>query len=82
MLVELVAMRVQKGLGDSVPTAKVGFLQYLKKSKVFLSELIIESSKVAYIQNQLEKLFSKNYYLNQVRQIFGSIGQFLVTASY
>ena len=31
-----------------------------------LSELIIESSKVANIQNQLEKLLSKNYYLNQV----------------
>ena len=45
-----------------------GFLQYLKKAKVPLSELIIESSKVANIQAQLEKLLSKNYYLNQVCQ--------------
>merc|ERR1712227_70196 len=44
---------------------EAGFLQYLKKSKVPLSEFSIQSSKVANIQNQLEKLLSKNYYLNQ-----------------
>jgi len=44
---------------------ELGFLQYLKKSKVPLSELVIEASKVANIQSQLEKLLSKNYYLNQ-----------------
>ena len=46
---------------------EAGFLQYLKKSKVPLSEFSIQSSKVANIQQQLEKLLSKNYYLNQVR---------------
>merc|ERR1712227_410059 len=44
---------------------EAGFLQYLKKSKVPLSEFSIQSSKVANIQQQLEKLLSKNYYLNQ-----------------
>ena len=46
---------------------EAGFLQYLKKSKVPLSEFSIQSTKVANIQQQLEKLLSKNYYLNQVR---------------
>ena len=49
---------------------ELGFLQYLKKSKVPLSELVIEASKVANIQSQLEKLLSKNYYLNQVCSIY------------
>lgn len=44
---------------------EAGFLQYLKKSKVPLSEFSIQSTKVANIQQQLEKLLSKNYYLNQ-----------------
>ena len=48
---------------------EAGFLQYLKKSKVPLSEFSIQSSKVANIQQQLEKLLSKNYYLNQVRKV-------------
>ena len=48
---------------------EAGFLQYLKKSKVPLSEFSIQSSKVANIQQQLEKLLSKNYYLNQVSNI-------------
>ena len=45
---------------------EAGFLHYLKKSKVPLSEFQIQSSKVVNIQSQLEKLLSKNYYLNQV----------------
>ena len=49
---------------------EAGFLQYLKKSKVPLSEFSIQSSKVANIQQQLEKLLSKNYYLNQVSKVF------------
>ena len=48
---------------------EAGFLQYLKKSKVPLSEFSIQSSKVVNIQQQLEKLLSKNYYLNQVKNI-------------
>lgn len=44
---------------------EAGFLHYLKKSKVPLSEFQIQSSKVVNIQTQLEKLLSKNYYLNQ-----------------
>ena len=76
-------MRLQKGLGDSVPTATVAWFPTVSKDvESFVSELIIELPKVAYIQNQLKKLFSKNYYLNQVRQVFGSIGIFLVTGSY
>jgi len=45
--------------------AEIGFLLYLKKAKVPLSEFTIQESKVANIQNQLEKLLKTNYYLNQ-----------------
>lgn len=44
---------------------EVGFLLYLKKSKVPLSEFQIKTSKIADIQNQLEKLLKSNYYLHQ-----------------
>lgn len=44
---------------------EVGFLLYLKKAKVPVSEFQIKSSKVADIQNQLEALLKSNYYLHQ-----------------
>lgn len=44
---------------------EIGFLLYLKKSKVPVSEFQIQSSKVADIQNQLEQLLKSNYYLHQ-----------------
>ena len=46
---------------------EIAFLLYLKRSKVPVSEFQIQSSKIADIQNQLEKLLKQNYYLNQVR---------------
>ncbi|KAG4306539.1 hypothetical protein PORY_000527 [Pneumocystis oryctolagi] len=42
---------------------ELGFLRYLKAAKVSLNEY--EFSKLANIQPQLEKLISKNYYLNK-----------------
>ena len=48
---------------------ELGFLLYLKKAKVPVSEFQIKSSKVADIQNQLEQLLKSNYYLHQVREI-------------
>merc|ERR1712227_652158 len=44
---------------------ELGFLLYLKKAKVPVSEFQIKSSKVADIQNQLEQLLKSNYYLHQ-----------------
>merc|ERR1712072_1573083 len=41
-----------------------GFLRYLKQANVPLNEFEFSWSKVANIQPQLEKLVSKNYYLN------------------
>ncbi|KAG4303527.1 hypothetical protein PCK1_000045 [Pneumocystis canis] len=43
--------------------SELGFLRYLKAAKVSLNEY--EFSKLANIQSQLEKLISKNYYLNK-----------------
>jgi len=43
---------------------EVGFLRYLKQANVPLNEFEFSWSKVANIQPQLEKLVSKNYYLN------------------
>ncbi|CCJ28487.1 unnamed protein product, partial [Pneumocystis jirovecii] len=58
--------RGTKGKGRSlmflVPS-ELGFLRYLKAAKVSLNEY--EFSKLANIQLQLEKLISKNYYLNR-----------------
>ncbi|XP_013192385.1 probable ATP-dependent RNA helicase pitchoune isoform X1 [Amyelois transitella] len=44
---------------------ELGFLRYLKQSKVTLNEYEFSWNKVANIQLQLEKLISKNYFLNQ-----------------
>lgn len=45
--------------------AELGFLRYLTQSKVPLNEFNFPSNKIPNIQSQLEKLLSKNYYLNQ-----------------
>eukprot|EP00835_Amoeboradix_gromovi_P001893 NODE_97_length_21155_cov_0.234850.p3 type:complete len:509 gc:universal NODE_97_length_21155_cov_0.234850:8815-10341(+) len=45
--------------------SEVGFLKYLKESKVNLNEYEFPASKLANIQNQLETLINKNYYLNK-----------------
>jgi ATP-dependent RNA helicase DDX18/HAS1 len=44
---------------------ELGFLRYLKQSKVPLKEFEFSWSKIANIQPQLEKLISQNYYLNK-----------------
>jgi len=43
---------------------EIGFLRYLKQANVPLNEFEFSWSKVSNIQPQLEKLISKNYYLN------------------
>jgi len=43
---------------------ELGFLRYLKQSNVPLNEFEFSWSKIANIQAQLEKLISKNYFLN------------------
>ena len=43
---------------------ELAFLRYLRRARVPLSEYEFSSAKVANIQSQLEKLVSKNYYLN------------------
>eukprot|EP00834_Sanchytrium_tribonematis_P000729 NODE_14_length_51535_cov_1.125049.p7 type:complete len:514 gc:universal NODE_14_length_51535_cov_1.125049:29534-27993(-) len=45
--------------------SEVGFLKYLKESKVSLNEYEFPPNKLANIQDQLEQLISKNYYLNK-----------------
>ncbi|KAI9293133.1 DEAD-domain-containing protein [Neoconidiobolus thromboides FSU 785] len=45
--------------------SELGFLRYLKHAKVPLNEYQFPTSKIANIQNQLESLIEKNYYLNQ-----------------
>eukprot|EP01117_Protostelium_nocturnum_P020936 TRINITY_DN977_c0_g1_i2.p1 TRINITY_DN977_c0_g1~~TRINITY_DN977_c0_g1_i2.p1 ORF type:complete len:353 (+),score=86.37 TRINITY_DN977_c0_g1_i2:870-1928(+) len=44
---------------------ELGFLQYLKKAKVPLNEYEFPKSKIANVQDQLEKLISKNFYLHK-----------------
>uniref|UniRef100_A0A0K0FXJ4 ATP-dependent RNA helicase n=1 Tax=Strongyloides venezuelensis TaxID=75913 RepID=A0A0K0FXJ4_STRVS len=44
---------------------ELGFLRYLKASKVTLNEFEFSWNKVANIQLQLEKLINENYYLNK-----------------
>lgn len=44
---------------------EIGFLRYLKQSKVPLNEFEFSWNKIADIQMQLEKLIEKNYFLNQ-----------------
>ncbi|KAI7834936.1 ATP-dependent RNA helicase HAS1 [Kickxella alabastrina] len=45
--------------------SELGFLRYLKQSKVPLNEYQFPPSKVANVQSQLEKLLEKNFYLNK-----------------
>ena len=45
--------------------SEVGFLSYLKEAKVTLNEYQFPPSKLANIQEQLETLINKNYYLNK-----------------
>jgi len=44
---------------------ELGFLRYLKHAKVTLNEYDFSKAKICNIQSQLEKLISKNYYLNK-----------------
>lgn len=44
---------------------ELGFLRYLKQSKVHLNEYEFSWSKISDIQMQLENLISKNYFLHQ-----------------
>ncbi|XP_045496615.1 probable ATP-dependent RNA helicase pitchoune [Colias croceus] len=63
--------RTARGLGTSghallfLRPEELGFLRYLKQSKVTLNEFEFSWNKVADIQLQLEKLISRNYFLNQ-----------------
>ena len=41
------------------------FLQYLRHAKVTVNEYEFPASKIANVQNQLENLIQKNYYLNR-----------------
>lgn len=59
--------RGEKGIGRALLILRpeeLGFLHYLKESKVPLQEFEFSWNKVANIQDQLEKLVSKNYFLN------------------
>ncbi|XP_047563948.1 ATP-dependent RNA helicase DDX18-like [Lutra lutra] len=47
---------------------ELGFLHYLKQSKVPLSEFQFSWSKISDIQSQLEKLIAKNYFLHKSAQ--------------
>jgi len=44
---------------------ELGFLRYLKRSKVTLNEYEFPKSKIANVQNQLERLVEKNYFLHK-----------------
>lgn len=52
-----------KALLFLLPT-ELGFLRYLKQSKVPLNEYDFPAEKIANVQPQLERLIEKNYYLN------------------
>lgn len=43
---------------------ELGFLKYLKEARVPVVEFEFPSKKLVNVQSQLEKLISKNYYLN------------------
>ncbi|KAI9223172.1 P-loop containing nucleoside triphosphate hydrolase protein [Blastocladiella britannica] len=45
--------------------SELGFLRYLKQHKVPLNEYNFPAAKIANVQTQLERLVSKNYYLNK-----------------
>ena len=44
---------------------ELGFLMFLKQAKVPLNEYQFPPSKIANVQTQLERLMTKNYYLNK-----------------
>merc|ERR1711939_103529 len=45
--------------------SELGFLKFLKAARVPLNEYTFPTDKLANVQQQLEKLIAKNYYLNQ-----------------
>ncbi|CCG83064.1 ATP-dependent RNA helicase has1 [Taphrina deformans PYCC 5710] len=45
--------------------SELGFLRYLKAARVPLNEFEVPENKISNVQTQLEKLVSKNYYLNK-----------------
>lgn len=47
---------------------ELGFLRYLRQSKVTLNEFDFSWSKIANIQSQLERLIEKNYFLHKSSQ--------------
>lgn len=60
--------RGTKGKGKSLmflTPNELGFLRYLKASKVPLNEYEFPENKIANVQSQLEKLIKSNYYLHQ-----------------
>ncbi|PZC75254.1 hypothetical protein B5X24_HaOG206516 [Helicoverpa armigera] len=63
--------RTARGLGTSghallfLRPEELGFLRFLKQSRVTLNEFEFSWNKIADIQLQLEKLISRNYFLNQ-----------------
>lgn len=63
--------RTARGLGGSghallmLRPEELGFLRYLQAAKVPLNEFEFSWSKIADIQLQLEKLITRNYFLNQ-----------------
>lgn len=60
--------RGESGAGKALlfllPT-ELGFLRYLKDARVPLNEYDFPKNKISNVQSQLEKLISKNYYLNR-----------------
>ncbi|ODV58383.1 ATP-dependent RNA helicase HAS1 [Ascoidea rubescens DSM 1968] len=60
--------RGSSGKGKSLmflTPSELGFLRYLKQSKVPLNEYEFPTGKIANVQSQLEKLISSNYLLHQ-----------------
>lgn len=53
-----------KALLFLLPT-ELGFLRFLKEARVPLNEYQFPPTKIANVQNQLERLIEKNYYLNK-----------------
>ncbi|EIN13591.1 DEAD-domain-containing protein [Punctularia strigosozonata HHB-11173 SS5] len=58
------AGKVGKSLLFLLPS-ELGFLRYLKEAKVPLNEFTFPKERIANVQNQLEKLLTKNYFLHQ-----------------
>jgi len=56
---------------------ELGFLKYLKHAKIPLNEYEFPTSKIARVQNQLEKLVGKSYYLHKsAREAYRSFLQY------